>query len=306
MRRLTTMLVLILAAVCSQPGAADEGLVVGKAAARQPVWGPQEGPPGSAAPKGGQSAAACWPAAAGDSQLPASRGPVSQAVCLQPVPGLAPSASGGAGTDQALGSGRRASETTAAARGTPAANPASPSVRLHKPAAQPPLPLARPGESPSDSGWGSRGTLGSMVTVGASLAVVLGLLLAVAWLLRRAAPKSLAPLPQEVVEVLGRAPLAGRQQLHLLRCGSKLLLVSVTPAGAETLTEITDPAEVDRLAGLCQQARPGSTTEAFRQVFEQFTGRYSTGRAEGSEFEATYRKRAGAARFDEPAERFHD
>ena len=54
----------------------------------------------------------------------------------------------------------------------------------------------------------------------------------------------------------GRAPLAGRQHVHLLRCGSKLLLVSVTPGGAETLTEVTDPAEVDRLAGLCRQAHP--------------------------------------------------
>jgi hypothetical protein len=37
----------------------------------------------------------------------------------------------------------------------------------------------------------------------------------------------------------------------------------------ETLTEITDPLEVDRLAGLCQQTRPDSATTMFRQVFEQ-------------------------------------
>ena len=66
--------------------------------------------------------------------------------------------------------------------------------------------------------------------------------------------KSATLLPTEVVEVLGRAPLAGRQQMHLLRCGNKLLLVSVTPTGAETLTEVTDPVEVDRLSGLCRQA----------------------------------------------------
>ena len=77
-------------------------------------------------------------------------------------------------------------------------------------------------------------------------------------------------MPGEVVEVLGRAPLANRQQIHLLRCGNKLLLVSVTPTGAETLTEITDPMEVDRLAGLCQQAQPGSATAAFRKVLQQF------------------------------------
>jgi len=66
--------------------------------------------------------------------------------------------------------------------------------------------------------------------------------------------------------------MAGRQQVYLLRCGKKLILVSVTPAGAETLTEITEEMEVDRLAGLCQQARPNSATAAFRHVFGQLAG----------------------------------
>ena len=77
--------------------------------------------------------------------------------------------------------------------------------------------------------------------------------------------------------MLGRASLATRQQVHLVRCGSKLLLVSVTPTGVETLTEITDPEEVDQLAGLCRGAQPGSATAVFRHVFQQF-GREPTSR----------------------------
>ncbi len=111
-----------------------------------------------------------------------------------------------------------------------------------------------------------------IVTLGGSLALVLGVFFLIVWAVRCAAPRGLTVLPSEVVEVLGRAPLAGRQQLHLLRCGKKLILVSVTPAGAETLTEITEPEEVDRLAGLCQQARPNSATAAFRQVLRQLAG----------------------------------
>jgi len=107
-------------------------------------------------------------------------------------------------------------------------------------------------------------------TIAGSLAIVLTLLFVALWLLRRTVPAAAQPLPAEVVEVLGRAPLSGRQQMHLLRCGRKLLLVSVTPECAKTLTEITDPLEVDRLAGLCQQNRPNSATAAFRRVFEQF------------------------------------
>jgi flagellar biosynthetic protein FliO len=112
-----------------------------------------------------------------------------------------------------------------------------------------------------------------MITVASSLAIVLGVFLLAAWFMRRAAPNGSLSLPGDVFEVLGRAPLGQRQQVHLLRCGSKLLLVSVTSSGAETLTEVADPVEVDRLAGLCRQAHPQSATAAFRQVFQQFAPR---------------------------------
>ena len=79
----------------------------------------------------------------------------------------------------------------------------------------------------------------------------------------------MAPLPNEVVECLGRAPLTGRQQVQLLRLGKKLVLVAVTATEARTLSEITDPLEVDRLSGLCQQIRPESITASFRQVLAQ-------------------------------------
>lgn len=134
---------------------------------------------------------------------------------------------------------------------------------------QAPLPLPPPGSS-GRTQQGPRGGLGSVVTVASSLALVLGVFFLVAWGMRRAAPAGGTALPGEVFEVLGRAPMASRQQVYLLRCGNKLVLVSVTAAGAETLTEITQPAEVDRLAGLCRQAHPNSATAAFRQVFGQF------------------------------------
>lgn len=107
------------------------------------------------------------------------------------------------------------------------------------------------------------------VTVGGSLAAVLGVFFVFVWVLRRASPNGQATLPGEAFEVLGRAPLANHQQAHLLRCGSKLLLVSVSATGAQTLAEITDPEEVDRLAELCRQARSNNPVTSFRQVFRQ-------------------------------------
>jgi len=116
----------------------------------------------------------------------------------------------------------------------------------------------------------------ALLTVLGSLAIVLAVFFAFVWLTRSAAPKGMAPLSKEVVESLGRAPLLGRQQMQLIRIGNKLILLSVTSTGADTLTEITDPEEVDRLAGLCRQGQAGSISETFRQVLAQATSEPAT------------------------------
>ena len=106
-------------------------------------------------------------------------------------------------------------------------------------------------------------------TVASALAMVVGLFLLFAWLLRRGWKGATKSLPADVVSVLGRVPLAAKQYADLLRVGNKLVLVAQTPTGPTTLTEVTDAVEVDRLVGLCQQADPRSTTKAFEQVFRQ-------------------------------------
>jgi flagellar biogenesis protein FliO len=96
-----------------------------------------------------------------------------------------------------------------------------------------------------------------------------GLFFLFAWVLRRGARSVSSTLPADVVCVLGRVPLAARQFADLLHVGNKLVLVASSPAGPATLTEVTDPAEVDRLVGLCRQADRHSTTKAFEQVIRQ-------------------------------------
>ena len=137
--------------------------------------------------------------------------------------------------------------------------------------------LAARGQSDQTGQDGQVDGLTPLLTVASSLAVVLGIFFLVAWGMRRAAPRGWAALPGEVFEVLGRAPMANRGQVQLLRCGNKLLLVSVTTTGATTLTEITDPVEVDRVAGICRQSEPNGATAAFRQMFHQFAPRRPQG-----------------------------
>jgi flagellar biogenesis protein FliO len=149
--------------------------------------------------------------------------------------------------------------------------------------------------------------LDSMYTILTALAVVIGAFLVFAWALRRggrAMGGRRGNLPADVVSVLGRVPLAARQFAELLRVGNKLVLVSLTPNGAETLTEVTDPAEVDRLVGLCREHDPHSASQAFEQVFRQLSGEAAPGGFLGNESlptslaspAAAYRAQRGSAR----------
>ncbi|REJ94376.1 MAG: hypothetical protein DWQ35_08230 [Planctomycetota bacterium] len=131
------------------------------------------------------------------------------------------------------------------------------------------IPIRRPASAEGDSA-ATASRLPSLATIFGSLGLVLAAFFVLAWLTKRGMPQNLGLLPKEVLEVMGRAPLAQRQYVHLLRCGNRLLLVSVSPAGAETLSEITDPVEVDRLTGLCQQQRSDSVSASFRNVLQQF------------------------------------
>jgi flagellar biogenesis protein FliO len=188
---------------------------------------------------------------------------------------------------------------------TPEAQPGHPeeqtgSSPLPPPSRKPGLALSPPSGSdrtPQGTQAGRTGLLRSLITVASSLAVVLGLFFLVAWAMRRAAPRGSVLLPGEVVEVLGRAALATRGQVHVLRFGNKLLLVSVSPTGVETLAEITDREEVDRLAGLCRQAHPQSATAAFRHVFQQFTKQHAgSGFVDGDSREDAHSANTGIPR----------
>jgi flagellar biogenesis protein FliO len=111
----------------------------------------------------------------------------------------------------------------------------------------------------------------TVYTVASALAIVIGAFLLCAWLLKRGSRVATQALPMEAVSVLGRVPLDQRQVAQLLRVGNKLVLISLTVNGANALAEVTDPVEVDRIVGLCQQSHPHSTTKAFEQVFQQLS-----------------------------------
>ncbi len=134
----------------------------------------------------------------------------------------------------------------------------------------PRIPLSEPGPPGTSAEGQAGGLFQTIMSVGSSLLIVVGLFLGVAWCYRRTLSTSISGgLPKHVVNVLGRTPLAARQQLVLVRFGSKLVLVSLVQGEARTISEITDPLEVDRLAGLCESQQPGSISQSFRSVLSQ-------------------------------------
>ena len=104
----------------------------------------------------------------------------------------------------------------------------------------------------------------------------MGLFGLVVWFSKRFAPAGSASLPKEAVELLGRAPLTGRQTMQLIRVGNRLLLVALSTTGAETLTEITDPVEVEHLAGMCRRGKSDSASASFNRVLSQLTSEPAT------------------------------
>ena len=160
-----------------------------------------------------------------------------------------------------------AAQTTYTSTASPARSELAPSSRPLAPASKPSSKLAPPG---GDSDAKSRPAGSGMLGVVGSLVVVLGLFLIAAWIMRRSLPQQNRTLPKEAVETLGRIPFPARQQGQLLRVGNKLVLVSFSAAGAHVIAEVTDPLEVDRLAGLCAQNDPHGATRSFRDVVDGF------------------------------------
>ncbi len=101
-------------------------------------------------------------------------------------------------------------------------------------------PLSQNSSAPS-LGW-------DIASILIALAVVIAAIYLLLRLLRRFFP-NLAPggTVAAPVKPLARFHLAPRQTLHLVRCGSRLLLLGATSASINHITTIDDEAEIDRI-----------------------------------------------------------
>ena len=137
-------------------------------------------------------------------------------------------------------------------------------------------------------------SIGSVVTMFASLFIVIATFLIFALLFKKVSPKGNRPLPSELIENLGRTSLTQKIQLHLLRLGNRLILVSVTLDGVHPITEITDPDEVVQLLGLCRRLDPNSSTQNFKKMYDAVAAEPPTGGYFGADVDARPRPKSKA------------
>ncbi|MFM9965473.1 MAG: flagellar biosynthetic protein FliO [Planctomycetaceae bacterium] len=129
-----------------------------------------------------------------------------------------------------------------------------------------------PRSTKPDSGETTPNRPGWSATVWPLLFVV-GLIVVGARWLKSRSPDTPRGLPSEVFEVLGRKTIDPRTSVVVARCGSRLLILNLSPQGLSTLAEITDPVEIDCLAGLCRATqREQPLAETFRSLLQKPTG----------------------------------
>jgi flagellar biosynthetic protein FliO len=112
-----------------------------------------------------------------------------------------------------------------------------------------------------------------MIKLAASLAIVLGLVAAAAWGLRRLMPRTSSMFSSETVKVLARSYLGPRQMICLVSVGGKLLVVGSTQTSVATLAEIDDPEEVERIRAAVEAGSSHSATRTFKTILSTVTGR---------------------------------
>jgi len=94
---------------------------------------------------------------------------------------------------------------------------------------------------------------GSLITVGSSLVVVLGLFGGLVWVTRRFGTRSMTngAIPTEIMQSLGSSPIDSRTRITLVRCGNRILVLAQTATGIQPISEFTDIDEVRQLTALC-------------------------------------------------------
>ena len=109
----------------------------------------------------------------------------------------------------------------------------------------------------------------SILKVIGGLSAVLAIFYAFTIFAKRNGAKVSSKLPADIIQVLGTMPIDAKRKFQLVRLGSKLLLLSVTEKSVQTVSEITDPVEVEYFVSRLQKGKTAEAFNSMRQMMAQ-------------------------------------
>lgn len=123
--------------------------------------------------------------------------------------------------------------------------------------------ITPPGESTSQNRNQPTSPFGTFV----ALLVVVGVIGLTYRFLKKGGVGLRPGLPTDAVEVLGQSVLANRQAIQIVRIGSRILVLGTSAEGLNTLSEITDPDEVEALSVSCKSEKPVRRVQSVVDIF---------------------------------------
>ncbi len=110
---------------------------------------------------------------------------------------------------------------------------------------------------------------GYLLSTAGALGLVIGLVLAVRWVIVKVGGRPLAT-GTAAVELLSRTAIAPKSHVLLLRVGQRVMVVSDSAGVLRPLGDIDHPDEVAGLLAAVTASRPGSVTQSFGGVLDRF------------------------------------
>jgi flagellar biosynthetic protein FliO len=101
------------------------------------------------------------------------------------------------------------------------------------------------------------------------LFLVLALVLAAAWAVKRYLPARRLVTGSGVLEIVARLPLSPKQSLVLVKMGQRMVLVGLTPERVNTVCLVDDPEQVAELTGRIASHSRDSTAHEFGQSLDE-------------------------------------
>ena len=105
--------------------------------------------------------------------------------------------------------------------------------------------------------------------VGLSLMLVLGVIFAARFAMKKLFPAVSVGRNSQVISVVSRSVIGPKQQFLLVKLGKRLVLIGDSGVSMSPLAEITDPSEVAELVGQLQSESNHSSVGAFASMFRK-------------------------------------